>query len=111
MMDVEFNRFFCNLPAQLTDSSAASQVEAPILSATGRIMLALLIAPGMTQRDLSHLLGVSESRVSKAILSLVETKKVVRTRIGRFNVLKIHPEALKNDPDISLILEFARLVT
>lgn len=109
-MDVEFNQLFCNLPAQLTDSSALAQVETPLLTATGRVMMVLLIAPGTTQRQLASMLGVSESRVSKAILSLVEAKKVVRTRVGRFNVLQIHPEALQNDPDIALMCAFAEIV-
>lgn len=72
-----------------------------LLTAAGRILVAILENPDMTQRALSVYLGMHEQQVSKTIKMLEETGILVTTKLGAKKIAKFGGiEALRH-PDIS----------
>lgn len=100
MVDVILNERFDESPGQGTDIRYDESGLSPLFSSIGRVFVTVVTKPEWSQGEIARHLHVSESRVSKAILSLVQQKILVRTRVGRVNKFKIHPEAAQNHPDI-----------
>ena len=72
-----------------------------LLSAAGRTLVCVASMPGATLRDLSLVLGVSESTVAKSIGNLISANVIARTKVNGRNTYRLIPEAVKNHPDIA----------
>jgi DNA-binding MarR family transcriptional regulator len=72
-----------------------------LLSAAGRTLVCVASMPGATLRDLSLVLGVSESTVAKSIGNLVSANVIARTKVKGRNTYQLVSESVKNHPDIT----------
>jgi predicted HTH transcriptional regulator len=71
-----------------------------LLSTPGRVIVAILEDPTMTQRALSIYLDLSETMIDRTIKSLAQNGIVTKTNHTRKNFYKVNIEALKNNNDI-----------
>jgi predicted transcriptional regulator len=71
-----------------------------LLSTPGRVLVAILEDPTMTQRALSVYLDLSETMIDKTVKSLITKGLITKTKLNRQNIYKVDIEMLKNHPDI-----------
>ena len=71
-----------------------------LISTPGRVLIAILEDPTMTQRALSVYLDLSETMIDKTLKSLISKGLVTKTKLNRQNIYKVDIELLKNHPDI-----------
>ncbi len=71
-----------------------------LLSTPGRVLVAILEDPTMTQRALSVYLDLSETMIDKTVKSLITKGLITKTKLNRQNIYKVNIELLKNHPDI-----------
>jgi hypothetical protein len=76
----------------------------PILNNHGRVLLAILEDPGITQRALSVYLRVSESNVQKSLRLLLKDGIIVKKRVANRNQYEFDRDAGIAHPDIKRIL-------
>lgn len=76
-----------------------------LLNAHGRVLIAVLEDPGITQRALSIYLGVSESNINKSLRLLVKDGLIEKRRDGIRNRYQFNVQRGLEHPDIS---RFAR---
>lgn len=84
-----------------------------LLSTHGRVLVAIMEDPEITQRALAVYLGVSESNVQKSIKSLSDAKLIVKSRASKSNSYSLNLEDGLEHPDISrfydaIVLELIR---
>lgn len=78
----------------------SSPNEISLLSAAGRVLVALAETPDSTQRSLAVFLGVSEGAIRKSVDQLVAAGVVAKTKVKGRNMLVIVPEKLAELSDI-----------
>jgi len=78
----------------------SSPDELSLLSAAGRVLVALAETPDSTQRSLAVFLGVSEGAIRKSVDQLVAAGVVAKTKVKGRNMLVIVPERLAQLSDI-----------
>lgn len=71
-----------------------------LLSTAGRVLMAILEDPTMTQRAISVYLGCSESLVDKTMKTLIDAGMVSKTKVSRQNVYSIDTDSIENHSDI-----------
>jgi len=74
--------------------------EISLLSAAGRLLVALAETPDATQRSLAVFLGVSEGAIRKSVDQLVTAGFVAKTKVKNRNLLVIVPEKVAASSDI-----------
>ena len=74
--------------------------EISLLSAAGRLLVALAETPNATQRSLAVFLGVSEGAVRKSVDQLVAAGLVAKTKVKNRNLLVIVPRKVAETSDI-----------
>lgn len=85
--------------------SYASPHQIQLLNSHGRILIAILEDPGITQRALSQYVGVSESNVNASVKLLLKNNLITKTRVKNKNQYFFnYAEALKH-PDISRFMD------
>lgn len=91
--------------------SFGKSADIKLLSSAGRVLVALLENPEMTQRALSTYLGMHEPQVHKSLKALEKSGLLVTTNYGRKKTFQFAgPESLRH-PDISRFFDvIARLV-
>lgn len=77
----------------------------PLLSSHGRVLVAILEDPGITQRALSVYLRVSESNVQGSLKKLLKDGVISKQRSGNRNTYSFNYESGFSHPDIRRILE------
>jgi predicted HTH transcriptional regulator len=77
-----------------------SDDEISLLSTPGRVLVAILEDPTMTQRALSVYLDLSETMIDKTVKNLITKGIITKTKLNRQNIYKVDIELLKNHPDI-----------
>lgn len=77
--------------------------EVALLSTTGRVLVAIMKDPTMTQRAISVYLGCSESLVDKTTKSLAAAGLITKTKVNRKNVYAVDREKVENHSDIQHI--------
>lgn len=88
---------------RLTVYSRPNQVS--LLNSHGRVLIAVLEDPGITQRALSQYLGVSESNINNSIKILMKNNLITKTKVKNKNTYNFnYAEGLKH-PDISRFLD------
>lgn len=85
--------------------------EISLLSTPGRVLVAILEDPTMTQRALSVYLDLSETMIDKTVKSLISKGLITKTKLNRQNIYKVDFKILKNHPDIQHFSEaISRLI-
>jgi len=74
--------------------------ELALLSTTGRVLMAIIEDPTMTQRAISVYLGCSESLVDKTTKALAAAGLITKTKVNRKNVYAVDREKVENHSDI-----------
>lgn len=72
-----------------------------LLSTHGRVLVAVMEDPDITQRALSVYLGVSESNVQKSLKLLVEADVVTKTKTDGANTYQLNLTEGMKHPDIA----------
>ena len=82
----------------------------PIMTPYGRVLTLLLERPGLTVREMSVFLGVTETNITKAITKLQSEDLIARTKVnGRFEY-SIVLENAGNHSDIRRLVSFINKV-
>jgi predicted transcriptional regulator len=76
-----------------------------LVSTPGRVLIALMEDPTMTQRSLSVYLDLSETMIDKTIKQLIQNQLITKTKTQRQNIYKVNVEKVKNHPDIQHLKE------
>jgi len=76
-----------------------------LISTPGRVLIALLEDPTMTQRALSVYLDLSETMIDKTVKLLIQNKLITKTKTQRQNIYKVNLEEAKKHPDIQHLKE------
>ena len=76
-----------------------------LLNNHGRVLVAILEDPGITQRALSVYLRVSESNVQKSLKLLLKDGIIKKQRVGNRNSYKFDQEKGLSHPDVRRMLE------
>lgn len=88
---------------RLTTYARPDQI--PLLSTTGRTLIAIIEDPGITQRALSQYIGISETHINNAVKQLLKNNLITKTKVkGRNSYTFNYKEGL-NHPDISRLLD------
>ena len=85
--------------------------EISLLSAAGRLLVALAETPDATQRSLAVFLGVSEGAIRKSVDQLVAAGLVAKTKVKNRNLLVIVPGKVAETSDIIRFQSLLRLLT
>jgi predicted transcriptional regulator len=76
-----------------------------LISTSGRVLIALMEDPTMTQRALSVYLDLSETMIDKTVKLLIKNGLITKTKTQRQNIYKVDIEKVKNHPDIQHLKE------
>ena len=76
-----------------------------LISTSGRVLIALMEDPTMTQRALSVYLDLSETMIDKTVKLLIQNGLITKTKTQRQNVYKVNLEEVKKHPDIQHLRE------
>jgi DNA-binding transcriptional ArsR family regulator len=77
-----------------------------ILSTNGRVLVAMIVDPSITQIAVAVLLGISQSAVEKAVSFWTEAGIVSVEKQGRSNVYSVHWNKLYEHPDFATLRVF-----
>ena len=77
----------------------------PLLSAAGRVFVCISENPRITLREVSVMLGITESNVARSVSKLVSAGVIARTKVKNRNVYTIRVEKAKKHPDIHRFYE------
>jgi Mn-dependent DtxR family transcriptional regulator len=82
-----------------------------LLTPAGRVLSLLIQKPSLTVREMSVLLGTTESSIIKAIAKLLDDGLIARTKVNGRNEYKIVGSSLEKHSDIrGLFLVIGRLL-
>lgn len=84
--------------------SYASPHQIQLLNSHGRILVAILEDPGITQRALSQYVGVSESNVNASVKLLLKNNLITKEKVKNRNQYFFNYEHALKHPDISRFL-------
>jgi len=76
-----------------------------LISTSGRVLIALMEDPTMTQRALSVYLDLSETMIDKTVKLLIQNGLITKTKTQRQNIYKVNLEEVKKHPDIQHLRE------
>lgn len=85
--------------------SYASPHQIQLLNSHGRILIAILEDPGITQRALSQYVGVSESNVNASVKLLLKNNLITKTKVKNKNQYFFNYEEALMHPDLSRFLD------
>lgn len=71
-----------------------------LLSTGGRVLLAIIEDPTLTQRAISVYLGCSETLVDKTVKALVDAGLITKTKVNRKNIYQVDFDLVKSHSDI-----------
>jgi hypothetical protein len=78
--------------------------EISLITPAGRVLVAMLEDPEITQRALSVYLGVTESNIHKAVKTLVDSELIAKTKVKGRNKYQINKKRALEHPDISRLI-------
>jgi predicted transcriptional regulator len=83
-----------------------------LLTPYGRVLILLIERPGLTVREMSVFLGVTETNITKAITKLQSEDLIARTKVnGRFEYSIVFENA-ENHSDIRRLISFiSKIIT
>lgn len=74
-----------------------------ILSTNGRVLVAMIVDPSITQISVAVLLGISQSAVEKAVAFWVEAGILSVEKQGRGNIYAVNWDRVKEHPDFATL--------
>lgn len=83
----------------------ARKNQVQLLNAHGRVLIAILEDPGMTQRALAVYLSTSESNINNSVKLLLKNNIITKTKVGNKNTYHFNLENGLQHPDISRFLD------
>jgi predicted transcriptional regulator len=83
----------------------ARKGQVQLLNSHGRILVAILEDPGITQRALAQYVGVSESNVNATVKQLLKGNLITKKKVKNRNVYYFNYEEGLRHPDISRFLD------
>jgi hypothetical protein len=78
--------------------------EIALLTAPAKVLVTLILQPGITRRAISVYLGVTEAAIQKSMNTLIKYGLIAKTKVGTRNVYEINEKLFINSSDISHIL-------
>jgi DNA-binding MarR family transcriptional regulator len=75
-----------------------------LLNSHGRVLVAILEDPGITQRAIAQYLRVSESNINVSVNYLIREKLVTKTKVNNRNTYRFNAKEALKHPDISRLL-------
>lgn len=81
-----------------------------LLSTPGRVLMAIMEDPTLTQRAISVYLGCSETLVDKTVKTLVDAGLITKTKVNRQNVYRINPMLIDGHSDIQHLRQAMKLL-
>ena len=75
-----------------------------LLTAPAKVLITLILQPGMTRRAISVYLGVTEAAIQKSINTLMKYGLIAKTKVGTKNIYEIDKKKLLETSDISHII-------
>lgn len=88
---------------RLTVYSRPDQIA--LLNTNGRILIAILEDPGITQRALAQYIGISENHVNVSVKQLLKNNLITKTKVKGRNTYSFNYETGLHHPDISRMLD------
>ena len=82
-----------------------------LLSTAGRVLIAIIEDPTLTQRAISVYLDISETMIDKSIRVLISDGLITKTKKQRQNVYKINHDAIKKHPDFKHFYDAWKIVS
>ena len=76
-----------------------------LISTSGRVLVALMEDPTMTQRALSVYFDLSETMSDKTVKLLIQNSLITKTKTQRQNIYIVNIEEVKKHPDIQHLKE------
>mgnify|MGYP006279295349 CR=1 FL=1 len=89
----------------------AKEGEISLLTAPARVLITLILQPGMTRRAISIYLGVTEAAIQKSINTLMKYGLIAKTKVGSKNFYDINTKMLLETSDISHIVSALNVIT
>ena len=83
----------------------SSKDEISLITPAGRVLVAMLEDPEITQRALSVYLGVTESNIHKAVKTLVDSGLIAKTKVKGRNKYQIDKKRALEHPDIRRLVD------
>lgn len=83
----------------------ASKNHIPLMNSHGRVLIAILEDPGITQRALSQYIGVSESNINNSVKLLLKNNLITKTKSKNKNTYYFNYKEGLQHPDISRMLD------
>lgn len=71
-----------------------------LLTTAGKVLIAILEDPTLTQRAIAVYLGCSAALVDRHVQALVDAKLITKTKVGRSNVYRADVKNIKSHSDI-----------
>jgi hypothetical protein len=71
-----------------------------ILTPAGRVLVLLSERPSVTLREISRILGTTESAVARTVGKLAKSNVIARTKVRGRNIYTINVEAIRSHPDL-----------
>ena len=81
-----------------------------LLSTPGRVLMAIMEDPTLTQRAIPVYLGCSETLVDKTVKTLVDAGLITKTKVNRQNVYRINPMLIDGHSDIQHLRQAMKLL-
>ena len=88
----------------------AKDEEISLLTSPARVLLTLIIQPGITRRAISVYLGVTETAIQKSINILIEHGLIAKTKVAIRNVYEIDEKVFLNNTDIRHVIGVINLL-
>lgn len=83
----------------------ARKNQVQLLNVHGRVLVAILEDPGITQRALAVYLSTSESNINSSVKLLLKNNIITKTKVGNKNTYHFNLEKGLEHPDISRFLD------
>ena len=83
-----------------TTAFYARENDISLLTVSARVLITLILEPGITRRAISIYLGATETAITTALNSLLAYGLIAKTKVSSRNIYKIDEKAFLNQGDI-----------
>lgn len=83
-----------------TTAFYARESDISLLTVSARVLITLILEPGITRRAISIYLGATETAITTALNSLLAYGLIAKTKVSSRNIYEIDAKAFLNQGDI-----------